>query len=32
MTELVVADTTVWSNFALAGQPRRVQAVYVAPA
>jgi hypothetical protein len=28
MTALVVADTTVWSNFAHAGQPRLVQAAY----
>lgn len=28
MTALVVADTTVWSNFAHAGQPRLVPAAY----
>jgi hypothetical protein len=28
MTTLVVADTTVWSNFAHAGQPRLVPAAY----
>ena len=28
MTELVVADTTVWCNFAHAGQPRLVPAAY----
>lgn len=28
MTALVVADTTVWSNFAHAGQPRLVSAAY----
>lgn len=28
MTRLVVADTTVWSNFAHAGDPRLVQAAF----
>lgn len=28
MTQLVVADTTVWCNFAHAGQPRLVPAAY----
>jgi predicted nucleic acid-binding protein len=28
MTALVVADTTIWSNFAHAGQPRLVPAAY----
>jgi hypothetical protein len=28
MTALVVADTTVWRNFAHAGQPRLVPAAY----
>jgi len=28
MTELVVSDTTVWCNFAHAGQPRLVPAAY----